>query len=499
MHKLKPAALLIIISCLVIMAGCKTTEPLKISDMHLPREFQLPDSISKNLNNSIIPWKQFFKDSVLVGLINTAFRQNFDLRTSNKEIAINKEFYKQSKAAFYPALNLNLFNIERDWSSRNSDHGSDSHFYKSKGETPPKNFFVHSSEFSTTAALDWEVDIWGKLRKEKRAARALYRQSFQTRKAIQTEVVATIAEDYFQLLMLDKQLQIARKNRRFRDSTLSMIQLLYKSGKTSALAVQQTKSQVLQAAALIPNLERERAIQENNLRLTTGELPGHIKRDTTLSALDSSYRVVKNIPLYLVQNRPDVQVARYELKAANANVGVTKVARYPDLTISLSGGVSSALGKNWFNIPGSLLGGIVGNLIAPLFNHRELTTNFEVAKLERDEADIGFQHTVYGVIVDVRNALVSIKKLKEQLKIAKEQQKVAQKAVKNSRMLFRSGFAKYLEVINAQADALDSELNLVQVKADFLTARVELYRALGGGWQVNGEKNSKNKISELIK
>ncbi len=483
MRKLKTLALLIVVLCLVIMAGCKTTEPLKISDMHLPHEFQLPDSVSENLASSIIPWKQFFQDSVLVKLIHTAFKQNFDLRTANKEIAINKEFYKQSKAEFYPALNLNLFNIERDWASKNTDHGSDSHFYKPKGKTPPENLFVRSSSFSTTAALDWEVDIWGKLRKEKRSARALYRQSFQARKAIQTEVVATIAEDYFQLLKLDKQLKIARTNRHFRDSTLSMIKLLYNSGKTSALAVQQTKSQVLDAAALVPNLEKERAIQENELRLLVGELPGLIKRDTTLSALDSTYQEVKKIPLYLVQNRPDVRVARYELKAANANAGVAKVARYPDLTISLSGGVGAALGKNWFNIPGSLLGGIVGNLVAPLFNHRELTTAFEVAKLERDEADIDFQHTVYGAIVDIRNALVSIKKLKRQLRIAKEQRKVARKAVRNSRMLFRSGFAKYLEVINAQADALDSELNLVQVKADFLTARVELYRALGGGWK----------------
>ncbi len=483
MHRLKTIALFIVISSLVIIAGCKTTEPLKISEMHLPQQFQLPDSVSGHLASSIIPWNQFFQDSVLVKLIHTAFKQNFDLRTANKEIAMNKEFYKQSKAAFYPALNLNLLNIERKWSSKNSDHGSDSHFYKPKGKTPPENLFVHSSAFSTTAALDWEVDIWGKLRKEKRSARALYRQSFQARKAIQTEIVATIAEDYFQLLKLDRQLKIARKNRRFRDSTLSMIKLLYNSGKTSALAVQQTKSQVLDAAALIPNLEKERAIQENKLKLLAGELPGHINRDTTLSTLDSTYEEVKEIPLYLVQNRPDVRVARYELRAANANVGVTKVARYPDLTISLTGGVGAALGKNWFNIPGSLLGGFVGNLIAPLFNHRELTTAFEVAKLERDEADIGFQHTVYSAIVDIRNALVSIKKLKRQLKIAKEQRKVARKAVKNSRMLFRSGFAKYLEVINAQADALDSELNLVQVKADFLTARVQLYRALGGGWK----------------
>ncbi len=471
------------LSCILFFSACKVSEQYTIKDMALPEAFRLPDSVAQNLDDAIIPWNQFFDDTILLRLIDSAFKQNFSIRTANKEIAINNQYYKESKAAFLPSFNLRLLNIERQWSSRYSGDSPEDAWYKEHGATAPDNLFVSSSGYQSTAALDWEVDIWGKLKNQKRAARALYLQSFEARKAIETEVVATIAEDYYRLLMLDEQLKVAKKNYNFRDSTLRMIQLLYKSGEVTALAVQQSKSQVLEASALIPDLEKQRAIQENKLRLLTGALPGNILTTSTLSAMDTAYKAVDSFPLYLVQNRPDVLIARYQLKAANASVGVTQAARYPNLTISLSGGVSSVLAKNWFNIPGSLLGGIVGGLTAPILRGRQLKTDFEVAKLKREEAEINFQQSVYGAIVDIKNSLIAINKLTEQLAIAKEQQRVSEKAVESSRMLFRSGFATYLEVITAQGEALDSELNLVKAKANLLTERIQLYRALGGGWQ----------------
>ncbi len=483
MRTLRNIHLLLIASCILLFSACKVTEPYKTADIALPEEFQLPDSVSENLDDAIIPWRQFFQDTLLVKLIEDAFEQNFDIRTANKEIDINNQYYKQSKAAFYPSLNLNLLNIERDWNSKNSSASVEDGWYDYKGKKPPQNMYISTSEYSNVGVLNWELDIWGKLKNQKRAARALYLQSFQARKAIQTEVVATVAEDYYTLLMLDEQLEVAKKNFHFRDSTLRMIQLQYQSGEVTALAVQQSQSQVLEAAALVPELEKERAVQENKLRLLVGQLPGQIKRKSGFLAKDTTYQHVNELPLYLVQNRPDVLIARYELKAANANVGVTQAARYPDLTISLSGGMDAVLAKNWFNIPGSLLGGFIGGLTAPVFNGRRLKTDFEVARLERDEAEIHFQHKVYKAVVDIQNALISIKKLKEQLRIAEEQQKVSQKAVESSRMLFRAGFATYLEVITAQGEALNSELELVKAKANLLTARIQLYRALGGGWK----------------
>lgn len=481
--KIIGAGLIISWLCILFLSACTVSDEHKTPDLNLPGDFRLPDSVSKKLTDAIIPWKQFFRDTILVGLVNEAFEQNFDLRKAAKETAINNQYYKQSKVAFLPSFNLNLLNIEKDWNSRNSNVSVEQGWYDYKKKDPPENMYLSTSDYATVAALDWEVDIWGKLKKSREAANALYLQSFEARKAIQTEVVASVAEDYYTLMMLDEQLRVAEKNFHFRDSTLKMIQLQYESAEVTALAVQQAHSQVLEAQALLPDLEKQRAIQENKLRLLTGQLPGAIERGAGISALDTTYQEVMELPLYLVQNRPDVVVARYELKAANAHAGVSQRERYPNLTISLTGGVDALLSKNWFNIPGSLLGGLAGGLTAPIFNGRRLKTDFEVAKLERDEAEIDFQHTVYRAVIDIKNTLISIKKLKEQLKIAEEQQAVSQKAVESSRMLFRAGFATYLEVITAQGEALDSELNLVKAKANLLIQRIQLYRALGGGWK----------------
>ena len=465
------------------LGACKVTEHYSTADMDLPKDFRLPDSVSQNLDSTLIPWRQFFEDTVLMQLIQRAFANNFDLRTANKEIAINDAYYKQSKAAFLPSLNLGLLSIERDWRSHHSRTGVEDEWYAHKGKNPPKDGYVSLSIFSNRAALDWELDLWGKLRNQKRAASALYQQSHVARRAIQTELIATLAEDYYTLLMLDEQLQVAEKNHRFRDSTLKMIQLQYTAGEVTALAVQQSQTQVLEAASLISDLKKERAIQQNNLQLLTGQLPGDIKLKATLTVQDSTYAEVRKLPLYLVQNRPDVLMARYGLTAANASVGVAQAQRYPSLTISLEGGMDALLPQNWFNIPGSLLGGFVGGFTAPVFNGRKLKTDYEVARLQRDEAEIDFQRSVYEAVVDIKNTLIALNRLEDQLKIATVKQQVAEKAVENSRMLFRAGFATYLEVITAQGEALDSELDLVQAKANLLIERIQLYRALGGGWQ----------------
>src|SRR5699024_10810492 len=164
----------------------------------------------------------------------------------------------------------------------------------------------------------------------------------------------------------DEQLEVARKNHKFRDSTLTMIQLLYKSGEVSALAVQQSQTQVLEASSLISKLKQQRTVQENNLRLLTGSLPGDAIRADKISMEEYAYEQVRELPLYLVENRPDVLVARHGLVAANAMVGVTQAQRYPNLTIGMEGGLESMLSENWFNIPGSLFGRVVGGLTAPV-------------------------------------------------------------------------------------------------------------------------------------
>lgn len=468
--------------CFIAVISCGSKRDFSSAKVDLPEAFQIPDSIGKNLDTMLIPRHKFFKDSVLRDLINTALRKNFDMRKSDKQMEINEALYKQSKAAYYPSLDLNMFTIERRWFSEKSRYSPSGKYYDHYDREAEKNLFMERSDNYSQVILNWEADIWGKLRNQKKSALALYEQSHIARRALQTELIATVAEDYYTLLMLDEQLNVAEKNHRYRDSTLTMINLLYQSGEVSALAVQQSQTQVLDASSLISKLKEERTILENNLKLLVGELPGNVYRDFQLEVDDSSYEEVKELPLYLIQNRPDVVVSQYGLIRANAQVGVTQAQRWPNLSITLNGGVSSMLPQNWFDIPGSLFGSVVGGLTAPIFKNRRLKTQFEIAKLERDQAEIDFQRNVYKAVVDVENTLTSLRRIEDQLEIATVKQLVAQRALLNSRMLFRSGFANYLEVITAQSEALAAELDLVRTKADLLTLRIQLYRALGGGW-----------------
>lgn len=468
--------------CVFTVFSCGTPKEYAASDFDLPESFQIPDSIGEKLDTMLIPRHKFFKDSVLKELINTALTKNFEIRKSDKQMEINDALYKQSKAAFYPSVDLNMFTIERRWYSQNSRFSPASGWYEHEGKTPKENLFLERIDNYSGVTLNWEADIWGKLRNRKKSALALYEQSHIARRALQTELIATVAEDYYTLLMLDEQLNVAERNHRYRDSTLTMINLLYQSGEVSALAVQQSQTQVLDASSLISKLKEERTILENNLKLLVGELPGNIFRNFRLEVDDSSYEEVKELPLYLIQNRPDVVVSQYGLIRANAEVGVTQAQRWPSLNITLNGGVESLLPQNWFDIPGSLFGSVVGGLTNPVFRNRKLKTQFEVAKLQRDQAEIDFQRNVYKAVVDVENTLTSLKRVEDQLEIATVKQLVAQRALLNSRMLFRSGFANYLEVITAQSEAMAAELDLVRTKADLLTLRIQLYRALGGGW-----------------
>lgn len=188
-------------------------------------------------------------------------------------------------------------------------------------------------------------------------------------------------------------------------------------------------------------------------------------------------------PLDILRNRPDIRRAEFQLISANAQANIQQAMRYPSLTLGGALGVNAMLPQNWFNIPGALLGNISGGLTTPIFRNKTLKTRYEVAKLERDKAEVNLQKRVLEAVNEVSNAIVTVDKQREQLDLAQQRVDNAQLAVRNAGLLFKSGYATYLEVITAQSNALNSDLALVELKREQLEAFVDLYRALGGGWQ----------------
>lgn len=452
--------------------ACKVSKDVETPKDALPESFRNTAS-TDTTSVADLSWKEFFTEPSLQKLIDSAIVKNNDLLVAQKNIEAAQWQLTQSKWGNVPKINFQA-NATSTRLSDNSLNGlSTSTFLRRK----------HVEDYNAALNLSWEADIWGKIRNQKRSALAEYLQSEEAKKALQTTVVANVSKGFYNLLMLDAQLQIAKKNLTLNDSTLFVINLQYESGQVTSLAKQQAEAQQSVAAQLIPELEQNIAIQENALSIITGSFPSAKERKTTLGAIALKENLSAGIPSSLVSRRPDVKNAELALKAANAKVGIAKASLYPSLNITASGGLTSFEASNWFNTPASLFGTVAGSLAQPLLNGKRLKAQYEISKIEREKAVIGFRQSVLVAVGEVSDALVKVEKLKEQQAIVAGRVATLQKAVKNADMLFKNGMATYLEVIVAQGNLLQSELDLASIKRSSLEADVELYRSLGGGWK----------------
>ncbi len=462
----------IILILIIFTSSCRVGKEYQRPDLELPKQFNVV-SFADTSSIADVEWKKFFTDATLLGLIEKGIEHNHDLFLALKSIEIAQQQVNQARALQMPEVDFQV----GAQINRPSDN--------SLGGLSAKSFLGKSHIENYTAAfyLSWEADVWGKLRGQKEAALARYVQTYEGAKAVQTQLVADIAQGFFNLLMLDKQLDIARKNLALNDTFLTATRLLKDAGVVNTLAVQRAESQKQTTAILIPLLEQNISIQENALQVLTGSLPGSVSRPVVLNDLNIADELPTGLPVSMVSRRPDVRSTEMALIVANAQVGVAQASMYPALNITAAGGLESFKSSNWFNIPGSLFG-IAGATIAqPILNRRQLKTQFEIAKLEREQAVIRFRQSVLQATGEVSDALVQVDKLKQQREVATGQVDTLRRAVFSAHLLFKSDMADYLEVITATGSALLAELNLANIQREQLSALVELYRALGGGWK----------------
>lgn len=456
----------------LVLGACKVSKDIPLPVNAAPEKFR--DSVSTDTASiAALPYKDFFKEQTIRNLIDTAIVNNYDMQIALKNMEAAALLFSQSKLGNIPELNLKVGAN----SSRPSDNSLNGlqigQFSQSK----------HIEDYSVTGGLSWEADIWRKIANQRNAAGAAFMQSAEVKKAVQTRLVSNIAQSFYRLIMLDTQLEIAKKNLSLNDSTLNIIRLQFDAGQVTSLAIQQAEAQQLVAAGLVPQLEQRIALEENALSILTGAFPKTIARIGTLNSINVQDQVSTGIPSRMLSLRPDVKSAELELVKANAKVGIAKASLYPSLVITANGGLNSFKASNWFNIPGSLFGVVAGGITQPIFQRKQLRTQYEVALVDREKSVIQFRSSVLTAVGEVSDELVKIEKLKEQYVIADKRVRTVQSGLSNANMLFKSGMANYLEVINAQSNALQSELDLATVKTAQLNAVVELYRALGGGWK----------------
>lgn len=457
---------------LLSLNACKVSKDIAVPQAPLPDIYR---TVSTTDTSSIanIQWKQFFSNQHLQQLIDSAIANNYDMQAALKNIEAAQLILSQSKLGYLPEARLQATGAINRPSDNSLNGLSLSQFL---GQS-------YVEDYTISAVLSWEADIWGKIKNQKAKALAAYLQTAEARKAIQTNLVSSIAKGYYNLLMLDAQFSIAKKNILLNDSTLHIINLQFTAGEVTALAVQQATAQRMVAAQLIPLLEQETAIQENALSILSGASPNTIKRAGTVNNPVFIGELTAGVPAALLQNRPDLKMKELELTVANANTGIAKANMYPSLTITAAGGINSFKASNWFNIPASLFATAAGGITQPLFQRKQLKTQYELSKLEREKAVIGFRQSVLTAAGEVTDALVKVNKIREQQTIASIRVTTLLQAIGNANLLFKNGMANYLEVITAQSNVLRGELELAVLQKEQATAVIELYRSLGGGWK----------------
>lgn len=410
----------------------------------------------------------------LLALIESGIQNNNDLQIAVKQIEIASLSYNQSKWGNVPTVNLTAGSASITRPSDNSLNGA---------FTPQITGKRFIEDYSSTLAISWEADIWGKIKGRKEAALASYLQTQEAARAVQTQVVSQIAQGYYNLLMLDKQLEITYENIKLVENTLKMITTQQRLGLGTSLSVQQQENTRDQILATVPAIKQAITVQENSLSILTGKMPGEIVRITNLNDVVTPLHSNLGVPSEVLANRPDVRANELAVRQAFQNVKVSKASMYPSLNITAQGGLNSLMFKNWFDIPGSLFGAAAGSLTMPLLNGKQLKTQYEQSKIIQEQAELTFKQSVLAAFGEVSNILAAIESANEQELTNQSLVTRSGQAVVTSNKLFQQDMATYLDVIVAQNNKLQAELSLAQVKAQKLSAVVNLYRSLGGGWK----------------
>lgn len=436
---------------------------LDIKTENLYRTENLPkDSVSM----ADVSWKDLFTDQYLEQYIEEGLQNNMDIRMAIQQMIAAEAYAKQGKAGYMPTLSVGPNYTHQEY-SENSQFGS--------------IFSGGLDTYDITANLSWEADIWGKIRSNKRATQADYLQSVAGHQAVKTQLISSIANTYYNLLALDAQLEVTKQTIATRESSVETIKALKDAGQVTQVAVDQNIAQYNNARALQIDIETAIFNAENTLSILLGKAPQEFKR----SRLDNQIidqEIKLGVPARLLRNRPDVMAAEYALIKDFELTNVANSSFYPSLTLTASGGLQSLELDKLLNA-NSLFATVVGGLTQPLLNQRKLKTQKEVALANQERSLLNFKKTLLVAGSEVSNALFSYEAETRKFEFRKNEVEALRKAESNSEELLKNGYANYLDLLTARQSALSAELNLITNKLSQLSATVELYRSLGGGWK----------------
>ena len=327
----------------------------------------------------------------------------------------------------------------------------------------------------------WEVDVWGKLKNKRKAATANYLATVEGKNWVVTNLITEVATTYYELLALDSEIQIIDETIELQKNQLEIVQIQKEAGRANELAVNQFQAQVLQSKILRLELAQRKVQSENHLNYLLGRYPQSIVTDSTSFTASLPAQIQVGIPSQLLSNRPDIKKAELQLQASKANVRSAKASFYPTFSITATLGLNT-FNPNFIFSPTSLAYNAFGGLITPLINQSAIKAQYRTANAEQIEAMYNYQKNILNGYVEVYNQMVYIDNLSQIYDLKNQEVKVLTTSIETASELFLTGRATYLEVIITRSATLQSKLQLIEIKKKQLTAIVNIYRALGGGW-----------------
>ncbi|WP_345160441.1 efflux transporter outer membrane subunit [Pontibacter saemangeumensis] len=428
-------------------------------------------------NTAKVNWKDFFTDTNLTALIDTALQNNQELNITLQEIEISRNEVRARKGEYLPTIGLRS-GAGLDKVARYTNIGA---MEATTDIKPEREMPEPLPDFLVGAYATWEVDIWHKLRNAKKAAVSRYLSSVEGKNFMVTNLIAEIADSYFELLALDNQLAIVNQNIEIQSNALRIVKLQKQAARVTELAVRRFQAQVLHTQSLQYDIQQKITETENRINFLVGRYPQPIIRNDQAFETFAPATIHAGMPAQLLGNRPDIKQAELELAAAKLDVSVAKARFYPSLGISTGIGYQ-AFDPGFLLKPESLLFSLAGDLAAPLVNRNAIKATYYSASALQIQAVYNYEQTILNAYVEVANQLAKISNLEKSYELKAKEVEALTQSIDISNDLFASARADYMEVLLTQREALESKFELIETKKEQIAAYIDMYQALGGGW-----------------
>ncbi|GEP92671.1 efflux transporter, outer membrane factor (OMF) lipoprotein, NodT family [Chitinophaga terrae (ex Kim and Jung 2007)] len=446
-----------------------------------PVQHNLPASYNgsqDSTNIAAFSWRTWFKDPMLVTLIDSALSNNQELNIVLQEIEISRNEIRARKGEYLPFVGLKagagLEKVGRYTSQGAGDATTEIEPGKEMPDPLP--------DFLVGAYATWEADIWHKLHNASKAAVARYLSTIEGKNFVVTTLIAEIANSYYELLALDKQLEIINQNIVIQNNALEIVKVQKDATRVTELAVRKFEAEVLKTKSLQYDIQQRITETENRISFLTGHFNGHIPRKAETFDQELPAVIQAGIPAQLLNNRPDIRQAELALKAAKLDVKVARAQFYPSLGFSAGVGYNAFSPAYLFRTPASLLYSIGGELAAPLVNRNAIKAAYNSANAKQVQAVYSYEQTVLHAYIEVANQLANIGNLDKSYTLKHQQVDKLVQSIDISNDLFAAARADYMEVLLTQRDALESKMELVETRKQQWNAMINIYQALGGGW-----------------